>query len=148
MLLQQVVHDDPRPPRKLNDAIPRDLETITLKCLAKDPSYRYPTARELADDLQRWLDGMSIQARPVGAVGKTVRWCRRKPSQAAAAGLAAVVLMAATALTISVIFIVQLQAARREAVRSSTLLALKGGLNACEQGKVCARDADVGEPPG
>jgi WD40 repeat protein len=136
MLLDQVVHDEPRPPRKLHDAIPRDLETITLKCLAKDPGHRYSTARELADELQRWLDGMSIQARPVGVAGKTVRWCRRRPSQAAAAGLAAVVLMAVTALAISVGFIVQLreeqlktQAARREVV-------LKGGLTECQRGRV------------
>jgi WD40 repeat protein/predicted Ser/Thr protein kinase len=83
MLLQQVVHDEPRPPRKLNDRIPRDLETITLKCLAKEPGRRYRTARALADDLQRWRDGKPIEARPLGMAGKIWKSCRRKPALAA-----------------------------------------------------------------
>jgi tetratricopeptide (TPR) repeat protein len=91
MLLQQVVHEEPRSPRKLNDRIPRDVETITLSCLANEPGRRYQTAQALADDLQRWLDGKAIQARPVGMAGKVWRWCRRKP---ALAGLTAALLLA------------------------------------------------------
>jgi tetratricopeptide (TPR) repeat protein/tRNA A-37 threonylcarbamoyl transferase component Bud32 len=86
MVLHQVLSDEPRPPRRLNDKIPRDLETITLKCLAKEPGRRYRTAGELAADLRRWLAGEPIHARPVGRVGRVWRWCRRKP---AVAGLTA-----------------------------------------------------------
>src|SRR5262245_29237447 len=55
MLLVQVMQDEPRPPRRLNDSIPRDLETICLKALAKESGRRYPTAQALAEDLRRWL---------------------------------------------------------------------------------------------
>jgi serine/threonine protein kinase len=84
MLLLQVLHDEPRPPRQLNDKVPRDLETICLKAMAKAPARRYATAQELADDLRRFLRGESIRARPVGRVERLVRWCRRNP---VAAGL-------------------------------------------------------------
>jgi tetratricopeptide (TPR) repeat protein len=79
MLLEQVQYDEPRPPRRLNDKIPRDLETIALKCLAKEPERRYRTADELAADLRRWLTGEPIHARPVGRVARLSRWCRRQP---------------------------------------------------------------------
>jgi WD40 repeat protein len=93
LVLHQVVHDEPRPPRKLHDAVPRDLETITLKCLAKEPGRRYQSAGELAEDLQRWLDGRPIQARPIGVLGRTWRWCRRKPGLASAGGAATLFLV-------------------------------------------------------
>jgi len=84
MLLLQVLNDEPRPPRHLNDKVPRDLETICLKAMAKSPGRRYPTAQELADDLRRFLRGESIRARPMGRVERLGRWCRRNP---VAAGL-------------------------------------------------------------
>jgi tRNA A-37 threonylcarbamoyl transferase component Bud32 len=79
MLLLQVLHDDPRPPRQLNDKAPRQLETICLKAMAKSPARRYGTGKELADDLQRWLRGEPIRARPVGLTMWLWRWCRRNP---------------------------------------------------------------------
>jgi hypothetical protein len=79
MLLHQVLHEEPRPPRKVNDKIPRDLETICLKALAKAPAKRYSSARELVDDLRRWQKGEAIQARPVGRLERTGRWVRRNP---------------------------------------------------------------------
>ncbi|HVC94170.1 MAG TPA: protein kinase [Pirellulales bacterium] len=79
MLLLQVLEDEPRPPRRLNDRIARDLETICLKAMAKSPARRYATAGELAGDLRRWLRGDAIRARPIGAFERLRRWCRRNP---------------------------------------------------------------------
>ena len=79
------------PLRRLDWNIPRDLETITLKCLERDPSRRYATAFALEEDLRRWLAGEPIQAQPVGPFGRLQRWVKRKPALArtAAAGLVA-----------------------------------------------------------
>jgi WD40 repeat protein/serine/threonine protein kinase len=93
MVLHQVLHDEPRPPRRLNDRIPCDLETICLKAMAKMPGHRYATAAQLADDLGRYLRDEPILARPVGPVRRLGRWCRRNPLSA---GLA--VTMAASVL--------------------------------------------------
>src|SRR5206468_4643609 len=68
-----------RPPRRLNDRIPRDLETICLKAMAKAPARRYPTAGDLGADLRRYLSGEPIQARPVTDSERLWRWSRRNP---------------------------------------------------------------------
>jgi CHAT domain-containing protein/tRNA A-37 threonylcarbamoyl transferase component Bud32 len=99
MMLQQVLHDEPRPPRKLNDRIPRDLETICLKAMAKAPQRRYTTALEMADDLRRHLAGEPIKARPVGRLERAWRWCRRNPALALASGVAVAALLAATLIS-------------------------------------------------
>jgi serine/threonine protein kinase len=77
--LEQVVRDDPTPPRQLQPKVPRDLETICLKCLHKEPARRYGSALGLADDCRRFLEGRSIHARPIGPAGRVWRWCRRNP---------------------------------------------------------------------
>jgi WD40 repeat protein len=85
MLVHQVIHEDPPSPRKLNSQVPRDLETICLKCLEKEPGRRYESAQALGAELDRFLGDEPIHARPIGTVGKTWRWCRRKPALAAMA---------------------------------------------------------------
>jgi WD40 repeat protein/serine/threonine protein kinase len=82
MQLHQVLHDEPRSPRSLNDRIPRDLETICLKAMAKESARRYQSAAECAEDLRRCLKGEPILARPVGQVERLYRWGRRNPGLA------------------------------------------------------------------
>jgi serine/threonine-protein kinase len=91
---QQVLSQDPVPPSRLNAGVPRDLETICLKCLRKEPQHRYTSAAALADDLRRFGDGRPIQARSQGSLKRIGRWGRRNPAAAAllATGLALVAL--------------------------------------------------------
>jgi len=94
--LLQVVGQDPVPVRQLNATVARDLETICLKCLEKEPGKRYGSARELAEDMDRFLTGRPILARPVGMAERLVRWCRRNPALAAMTGAVALSLLVGT----------------------------------------------------
>ena len=90
----------PEPPTKFNARVPRDLETICLKCLEKDPRRRYASAHALADDLHRWLESRPITARRVGTAERAWLWCRRRPAVAA---LSAGLLLALVAGTVAII---------------------------------------------
>jgi tetratricopeptide (TPR) repeat protein len=117
-VLRQISLEEPRPPRKLNKAIPRELETIVLKAIQKRPGDRYTTAQELADDLERFLKHEPILARRVSSWERGVKWARRRP---ALAGLLTV--SAAALLTLLVggwVYNVRLEAALRDAREQRT----------------------------
>jgi WD40 repeat protein/tRNA A-37 threonylcarbamoyl transferase component Bud32 len=78
-ILPHLLHDDPVPPRRLQLDVPRDLETICLKCLEKDPARRFRSGRALAEELGRFLRGEPIQSRPVGRLEQAWKWARRRP---------------------------------------------------------------------
>jgi WD40 repeat protein len=146
--LWQVLTEQPVPPSRLHPRLPRNLETICLKCLEKDPQKRYPSVRALAGDLGRFLEGKPVTARPVGWLERSWRWCRRKPALAAASGLALVA--GGVALLVSLLFAIheyraaerigqeqkKTAAALRESQQRAATLALDQGLSLCERGEV------------
>ena len=101
MLVVQILGSEPPSPRKLNNRIPRDLETICLKCLEKDPVKRYQTAQATAGDLNRWLKGEPIRARPISRPARAWRWCKRNPAVAALTTLVALSMMIGIVISLS-----------------------------------------------
>src|SRR5262249_22021665 len=99
-VLRALAHAEPVPPRRFRPHLPRDLETITLKAIEKDPARRYPTAAAMADDLERFLTSRPIQARPPSVADRLIKWAARRPGLAAlAALLVAVTLLAFAGIT-------------------------------------------------
>ena len=105
----QVIHEEPVPPRRFQPAVPAELETICLKCLAKDPAHRYASALALADDLKRFLSGEPIWARRSTVWEQTVKWAKRKPAAAGLVGVSALALLALFGVVLG--FTLKLQAA-------------------------------------
>jgi WD40 repeat protein/serine/threonine protein kinase len=95
-LVKQVMHDEPVQPRKLNPGVPRDLETVVLKAIARDPTHRYQTPAEMADDLKRFVEDRPVRARRISGGERLWRWCRRNPSNAVLGGALTVVLVLVT----------------------------------------------------
>jgi serine/threonine-protein kinase len=98
-LLAQVLHEDPPPLRKLDPSVPRDLETIVSKAIAREPAQRYQTPADLAEDLQRFLDDRPIKARRLGLAQRGWRWCRRNRAVAGLAATLSAALLAGTAVS-------------------------------------------------
>ncbi|MEC7566494.1 MAG: protein kinase [Planctomycetota bacterium] len=148
MLLHQVIHDEVPNPRKLNSSIPKDLATITLKCMEKDPRKRFQSCQMLADDLKAWLEHRPIKSRPVGDLGKLRRWSKRRPVVASLTAAVCVTVMAG--LSISTYFAVE---AKREAESarisgneslaqaSQALIAFKQASENLEQAKAAQQEA-------
>jgi serine/threonine-protein kinase len=119
-VLVRVIAEAPARPRSVNPALDLDLETICLACLEKEPAKRYGSAEEVAQELQRWLDGLPIQRRRIGAVGKAWRWCRRNPLVASLVGSVAMIGVLAVLFAVSA----TRQAHRAETQEHKTALAL------------------------
>ena len=92
--VMQVLAEAPLAPRRLNPTCDRDLETICLKCLEKEPTRRYSSAEALANDLERWVGGESILARPASGIERSMKWVRRRPAMAALVAVSAVAVLA------------------------------------------------------
>jgi tetratricopeptide (TPR) repeat protein len=134
MVLQQVLNDEPRSPRRLNDAIPHDLETICLKAMAKEASRRYQSAGDLAEDLRRFLAGQPIRARPIQAWERALKWVRRRP--AVAALLALVVFVTALGFGL-------LERARRQAEADKVEIAKQKDIAQANETAAIQREAEA-----
>ena len=108
-----ILEDEPTSPRRLNESIPVDLETIALACLEKDPQRRYATARAVAEDLRRYQNGEPILCRPTGKVERAVKWMYRKPAQAALVGVGTIAVLILAVLIAGLFVNAQLEAANK-----------------------------------
>src|SRR5262245_39522712 len=116
-LIKQVMHDDTVRPRKLDPGVPRDLETVVLKAIARDPAHRYQTPTEMAEDLKRCVEDRPVRARRASKAEKLWRWCRRNPL--VAASLAGVVGIFLTAFVLVSWSYVRAEDARKEEASQS-----------------------------
>jgi WD40 repeat protein/Flp pilus assembly protein TadD len=130
--IRQLLSQDPVRPSHLHSRVPRDLETICLKCLEKDPARRYHSAEDLAEDLERFLQGKPIEARPTGWWGRTVKWTRRHPTRAAL--FAAVSLASVALLTVGLIYHFRLERVAEENRQNVIRLHVTQGTTAMNAG--------------
>ena len=113
-ILRKIAESEPTPPRQVNSAIPRELETILLKALNKEPPSRYATAQELADDLRRFLDDKPIRAKRPTALEQVVKWSRRHPTVVASSLFT--LILAVAILSVATVLIGKEQAATKAAL--------------------------------
>jgi serine/threonine protein kinase/WD40 repeat protein/tetratricopeptide (TPR) repeat protein len=140
-LVKEVVHGEPARPRKLNPGVPRDLETVVLKAIARDPSHRYQTPAEMAEDLKRFVEDRPVKARRISEWERLWRWCRRNP--AVASLLSGIVLVFLVGFTGVFWQWRETEAARRdeESQRNLADWARKGAENARDEAKRREGDA-------
>jgi WD40 repeat protein len=131
--MRQVIDEEPVSPRLLNPSVPKDLDTVCLKCLEKTPERRYSSAQELANDLDRFLNGEPVLARPIGAASRLWRWCRGHPALAAMSALAVASL--AAIFLLGVTFLNAQARAHREAKHILAETALERGRLYVEKGE-------------
>lgn len=134
MLIHQTLLEDAPSPRRFNASVPKDIETVCLKCLEKDPDGRYQTASDFSRELRRVLAGMPVEARPISAAARTWRWCSRNPLPSALATLLLVVVIGG--LTSLTSLWTRATKARDAETWRSVGLALNRGQEACERGDV------------
>ena len=132
-LLRQIAIEEPRPVRKVNKAVPADLETIVLKAMAKNPAERYATAQEMASDLRRFLRDEPILARPLTLLKRTRRWARRHRAVMLSAAVAS--LAALTVLAGSIGWIMRDRAARRAKLTADLHAAVEESQRLQKEGK-------------
>ena len=130
--LMQVIEREAVPPRELNPSIPKDLDTICLKCLEKDRSRRYRNTTELAEELERFRSGEPILARPIGRIARAGRWCRRKPAAATLAGTLTLIFT----VVLPIVLVIQLGLIRQ---RDS---AIQDWIQALSDTRAAKREAD------
>ncbi|HVU87318.1 MAG TPA: protein kinase [Pirellulales bacterium] len=138
---RKLTTEDPLPPAHLNPKVPRDLQTICLKCLEKDPRARYPTAGELAADLDRFLHHEPIRARPIAPAERAARWIRRNPLLAALA-VTSVVLIALIASAVTQEWA---EAAARRAEKMRLNMRLDSGIQLVQAGRFAEARAILGK---
>jgi serine/threonine protein kinase/Tfp pilus assembly protein PilF len=147
-LLRQIAMDEPVPPRRIDPTIPRDLETIVLKAACKEPSGRYATARELADDLARFLEDRPILARRPNLMERGVRWARRHRQIVVTAGTVLVLAMAVGGVLLGIqVKKTEWQAKLAESVSQQRLTYIKGSFPFIDEFTVNYMGAMSGQVP-
>jgi serine/threonine-protein kinase len=137
----QVMRDEPVPPRRLQPPVPRDLETVCLKCLQKEPQRRYASAGALADDLRRFLSDEPILARPVPSWERLARWCRRNPRETLLVGAVALLLVLAALLSAGAAYRIALEKGEADRQRQIAEYNAAGEKSAREQAQKHADEA-------
>jgi tetratricopeptide (TPR) repeat protein len=140
-LLALVIQKDPLPPRSIDPTVPRDLETVCLKCLEKDPDSRYSTAKELADDLRRFVNRFVILAKRTGPMARAKKWAKRNPALSAAGLMVLVTVLAAGVFAWRAHEAEQLRSADRQKRDEEAVAEKRRAV--IERGMVAALAADV-----